>query len=832
MHSFFNTVKTFFKSVMRYNYGTNQSLFNISYLVIKNLIVFFLLIGTLVSITLAGVGIGFFANIISHTDIPSEMVMKAKIGQLNQASSLLFNDGQLIAEVQSNVTRHIVDSNAISDYVKKGLIATEDSSFYEHSGIVPKSVFRAVFQEVAGASQQTGGSTLTQQLVKQQLLSNEVTFSRKAKEMLLAMRVEKYFSKDDILTAYLNVSSFGRNSSGQNIAGIEAAAQGVFGVSAKDLSLVQAAFLVGLPQSPYYYTPYTNTGVKKENMALGIARMKIVLQAMRKENYITQDEFNNAIAYDITKDFIDAKSVANQRQNHLYQAVRREAIHILMKQQIVADGKTWEHVNTIENVELYNTYYRQASQLLASGGYRVHSTVDKILYDQLQQSAQQHIHIIDRNYETTYTDPNTKETKVVTEMPQTGTVVIENATGKILAFVGGPNFENSQMDHAFATRRSPGSTIKPLLVFAPAFENHIAYPATQLADFAIVRSQPNGMAWKPTNAYGGVSNKFITARDALVESLNNPTIHLYSAMLANQIDGGHYMQAMGVDGIDKREYYNEAASVGGFSSGPTVAEQTGAYTTFANDGKFIANYLIEKIEDKDGKIVYQHEQKVTPVFSDGTAFIMRSILQDSIARGTTRLFPQHLNFKLPQAFGKTGTSDENRDLWVIVSTPRITVGQWVGFDNNYGVIHNLTYQNSNGYVWERSQRFFAYTLNAINHVKPDLFNTAEQFSPQPSSVITSSVLKTTGTAPGDLEMTDNSKIAITGDMHSDYFLKARPAFPLSYYFSPGASDDVLDKFWKEQLKTETETSSESKKTEESETSTNTTSQTTETSSQR
>lgn len=160
----------------------------------------------------------------------------------------------------------------ISEDLRNAVIATEDEYFKEHNGVVPKAIMRAVLQEFTNSSTQSGGSTLTQQLIKNQILTNEVSFERKAKEILLALRLERFFDKDEILEAYLNVATLGRNSSGQNIAGVQSAAKGIFGVEAKDLTLPQAAFIAGLPQAPFSYTPFKNNGEVKENLEAGMSR--------------------------------------------------------------------------------------------------------------------------------------------------------------------------------------------------------------------------------------------------------------------------------------------------------------------------------------------------------------------------------------------------------------------------------------------------------------------------------------------------------------------------------------------------------------------------------
>ncbi|QTU83078.1 penicillin-binding protein [Carnobacteriaceae bacterium zg-C25] len=791
MNEFLKKCQHFFATLFT---SQRQSLFNIVYLVGKKLFALLLILFALLSVLGVGIGIGYFANVIAKTEIPSQASMKAKIGTLNQSSSLLYANGETIAAVQTDLTRKIVTSDAISPYVKKGLIATEDNLFYEHSGIVPKSVFRAMLQEVAGSDTQTGGSTITQQLVKQQLLSNEVTFARKAKEMLLALRLEKYFTKDEILTAYLNVSPFGRNNSGQNIAGIQAAAEGVFGKNASDLSLPQAAFLVGLPQSPYAYTPYLNTGEKKEQFNAGIKRMQIVLDAMLRDGYITQEEHDQAYHYDISADFLPTVNRSQSHQSYLYQAVHREAVIILMKQQIKAEGKKWEDIdNPKDNYAAYNAYYQKASNLLASAGYRVYSTIDKNIYHNIQDAATQNAYLIGPTYQSTYTDNATGQTVTMEEPPQTGVSIIENETGKILGFVGGTNFGVTQVDHAFTTQRSPGSTIKPLLVYAPAIELKVAYPSTVLADFPINKTQGDGSVWRPTNATGTTSNTFVTARHALQMSMNNPTINLYSAVLATGVNPGDYMQKMGVDSIPQNEYLNLAAAVGGFTYGPTVTQQTSAFTTFANDGVHKNAYLIEKIEDAEGNVVYAHTPQETRVFSEGTAYMTRSMLFDSVNGGTTTYIKQHVNFNLGQIFGKTGTSDDNQDVWVIASTPKVTIGQWMGWDNNGNQKHFLQTYDGNGPYWTRTQKYWASIANAIHAVRPDLFTGT--FSPQPATVVQSSVLRSTGTLPGETVLPNNLKVSVTGEMVSDLFFSDFTGAPLNYRFSPGANDTDLNSFW-------------------------------------
>src|SRR5690625_2564672 len=206
--------------------------------------------------------------------------MQRDIYNYEETTKLYFADNKYIGDIRSDLHREEIELKDVSQNVLNAVLATEDQSFYEHNGIVPKAIVRALYQEVASSGAQTGGSTLTQQLIKNQILTNEVSFERKAKEILLAMRLENFFEKDEILEAYLNIVPYGRDSAGQNVAGIQTAAQGIFGVDASELTLPQAAFLAGIPQNPFAYTPFDNSGeIKDEDgLARGLSRMETVLK--------------------------------------------------------------------------------------------------------------------------------------------------------------------------------------------------------------------------------------------------------------------------------------------------------------------------------------------------------------------------------------------------------------------------------------------------------------------------------------------------------------------------------------------------------------------------
>ena len=767
-------------------------IFNIAYSVLKNIFVIAILALMLIGVFGGGIGLGYFASLTSNEEPLTQEQMSDAIGNLNLISSFYYQDGTKISDVNTDELRIVKPLSEISQYVKDGIIATEDSSFYDHNGIVPKALIRALLQEVASSdSGATGGSTLTQQLIKQQILTSEVTFKRKANEILYALRLEKYFTKDQILEAYLNVSPFGRNHNGLNIAGIEEAAQGVFGVSAKDLSLPQAAYLVGMPQNPIAYTPYTNLATMKEDVSAGVERMKTVLFSMYRENKITKEQYEEALAYDITKDFLPPKEITSDRQSYLYQAVHREAVKVLMTKAAEKNKLTYDDISN--DSELFNKYYDDAEKELSTGGYKVTSTIDKKVYDAMQEAMAKYGDDIGPTYHTQYVDSNTGETKTQEEPPQNGAVMIENKTGRIISFVAGRDFEKNQVDHAFSTHRSPGSTIKPILVYAPAIENNLIYPASIVPDTKVSIAQGNGTYWQPTNYGNTVSNTFVTVRYALLLSLNNPVVKIYQYMLNKGLNPGEYLNRMGIRGIGKDEYQNIALSIGGTRTGPTVREQTSAFTTLANQGEHHDSYMIEKIEDSRGNVIYQHQDKSERIFSDATSYLVTNMLIDIAASKILYDIKGNMGFSTDLA-GKTGTSEYEQDNWFIAYTPTVTLGSWIGYDNFYNAQYAITYSDGYGAPTGRSQRQWTNLMRAAYEANPELIGQETKFT-VPDSVYQDSVVSTTGTKSGTYKANNGSTYSVSGGMKTDWFKKDFPPMNPRYDFMVGATPEELSGFW-------------------------------------
>lgn len=790
---FFSKTTNYMRSNEKLRKVAEKSLFgfNVTYGVVKAIMVSIASILALLGFLGAGVGLGLFASLVDTDMPPDRTVMAQAIGNVELVSSLHYNNGEIISEVRTDLQRTVIDYDQISPYIIDGLISTEDEYFYEHEGVVPKAILRAVITEVSGLGETTGGSTLTQQLVKQQLLSSEVTFSRKVNEMLLAMRLENHFEKNEILTAYLNVSPFGRNSAGSNIAGIEEAAMGIFGKHANEVNLPQAAFLVGLPQNPYIYTPYTNTGELYEDNSDGINRMKTVLTRMFEEQTISEEEYNEAMMYDIAADFILEKDGNLDNHNYLYQQVEKQAIETLMAVEAEKNGLNFEQIDA--DVDLYNEYYFRNQSYMETAGLKIYSTIDKNIYNAMQEAAAEYAPNLGETYIDTYVDEETGETKEYTELAQSGSILMENKTGRVLGFIGGVDFSIDQVDHAFDAPRSPASTIKPLAVYAPAIEMNLISPASMLPDTPMGEEarQSDGSIWEVSNIGNVISNKLVPAREALYQSMNNPTGKLYIEMLSKGMEPYKFMDKMDYNYIDENKYY-PAFSLG--TTDVTVAEQTNGFATFANHGDYVPHYLIEKIEDADGNIIFEHEHESREVFSDQTAYLTLDILRDVVDMGFSKQIKNYLSFNSDLA-AKTGTSDANTDYWFIGSTPTVTLSSWVGYNNKYET-HIFYDPYFTGWPSVNNMQYWSLIANKIHAVSPETFGT-DQVHERPAGIVEKSVVASTGTLPGKVTIPGtNRTVNIDGSKRTDLFKETDLPKAATYNFSPGATDvDIKLAFW-------------------------------------
>lgn len=735
--------------------------------VFQSLTAFIIVLLLLLAALGVGIGAGYFAYLVEDTEMPTKEILQTELGNITETSKLVYADNSEISKIQTDLMRTTVPSDQISPLLKTAIISTEDEYFEEHKGYVPKAVLRALFSEATGIGS-SGGSTLTQQLVKQQILTDETTFKRKANEILLAAQVEKYFSKNEIISTYLNVSPFGRNNKGQNIAGVQEAAKGIFGVNAKDVTLPQAAFIAGLPQSPITYSPYTNTGALKEDLSAGLNRKDIVLFSMYRENKITKEQYDEAKAYDLTKDFLPQQVAEQNDREYLYYTVMNEATKIVTKQ--LADKDKAD----LTDGDTYDAYYQKAQQTIQNKGYTIHSTIDKNIYAAMQAGVQNYGYLLDDGTAT---------------QVETGNVLMDNKTGRIYGFVGGRNYSQNQNNHAFDTERQAGSSIKPVLVYGPAIDMGLVGSESRVSDYATTWQEGANAGEKIVNATNEGSNTFQTIRESLEWSNNIPAYHLYQDVLNN---GGSKQYAY--DNYLAKMNYPENANWG-VESAPlgtidvTTLQQTNGFQALANGGVYQEGYLIDSITDNAGNVIYKHEEKPVRIYSEAAASIMNDMMRSVLTTKITTSFKDDiasLNSDLGQAdwVGKTGTTNEYRDSWLIVSTPAITISSWTGHDDN-------TAMNSRARI--RSSQYLANLINQVYQADPTIFGTQDKFELS-SDVMKKKVAAFTGQTAGKVTV-DKKTIETPNKTVESLWAKNGPE-KSTFKFGVGGTDKDYEDYWK------------------------------------
>lgn len=709
-----------------------------------------------------GIGAGYFASLTKDEPLRSKEEMREQIFSYEETSELYFANDIYIGKIRTDLDRRETSLANISPTVINAVLATEDEYFREHEGIVPKAVLRGLLQDVSNSSTQTGGSTLTQQLIKNQILTNEVSYERKAKEILLAFRLEKFMSKEEILEAYLNIIPYGRNSSGRNIAGIETAAQGIFGISASKLNLPQAAYIAGIPQAPFKYTPFTNKGEQKsaEGIKPGIDRMKTVLYRMQEVGYISEKEYNEAIAYDITKDLKGYEERPEDKYPWLTAELEMRAKEIFAKILAEKDGIDPDRLKEEKN--LNEKYSILADRTIRSGGYRIYSTINKDMYDAMRNVTEEFT-LYGQTYKKKEKDPETGEEIEVNVPVQTGSIIIDNKTGRILSFVGGRDHQLEQLNHATQAYRSNGSTMKPLLAYAPALEYGVIGAGSPVVDVKFKRDYDD---YEPVNYIPTQELGIIPARQAVASSQNLALLRLYDSILDRR--PATYLDKMGFSKLTEGDYVHLSTAIGGITHGATVEENTNAYTTFANEGKFIDAYMIERIEDLDGNVIFEHKVEPVEVFSPETAYMMTDMLRGVLQQGgTATLAKSQLKFSSDFA-AKSGTTQDHKDVWLVGYNPNISIGVWLGYDQPRTLYaFNNRYQHPSN----RVNRLWASYLNTLYDIDPELIGTKETFK-KPEGVVTQSFCGISGLAAST--SCSNAGLVVSDLFNKNVFLPTQP----------------------------------------------------------
>ena len=711
----------------------------------------------------AGVALGYGVALFDKAKVPQSEELVKQVKNISSISEIVYADGSVIASIESDLLRTSVSSEEISDNLKKAIVATEDEHFLEHKGVVPKAVIRATLGTFAGLGSSSGGSTLTQQLIKQQVVGDAPTLARKATEIVDALALERNMSKDEILTTYLNVAPFGRNHKGQNIAGAQQAAEGIFGIDANKLSIPQAAFLAGLPQSPITYSPYENTGELKsdEDLELGLKRAKDVLYNMYRTGALTQEEYDQYKDYNLKQDFLPSGTVNAVSRDYLYFTAMSEATDRMYDYLVQQDNVSSQE---LKKEAVQKAYHERAEQELSNGGYKITTTINKKIHNAMQNAVANYGRLVDD----------------ATGQPEVGNVLMDNKTGAVLGFVGGRNYQINQNNHAFDTKRSPASTTKPLLAYGIAIDQGLMGSASILSNYPTKFSNGNPIMYVNSPGTG-----MMTLGEALNYSWNIPAYWTYRMLREKGVDVKGYMEKMG---YEIPEYGIESLPMGGGIE-VTVAQHTNGYQTIANNGVYHQKHVISKIESPDGRVIYEFQDKPVQVYSKATATIMQSLLREVISSRITSSFQTDLasiNSNLARAdwIGKTGTTNEDENMWLILSTPRLTLGGWLGHDDNRPMAKGAGhYRNAN---------YMAHLVNAIQQAEPGVWGN-ERFNLD-SSVTQSQVLRSTGQKPGKVSV-NGKTVDLSGSTVTSYWANKAGAPTTSYHFAIGGSESDYQNAW-------------------------------------
>ncbi len=537
---------------------------------------------------------------------------------------------EILFDIHQDVKRTVIPFEEMGDSIKDATLAIEDKDFYQHKGVQPRAFIRAIVANLKSGSFSQGGSTITQQVVKNSLLTNEKRISRKLKEWFLALKLEKEMPKDAILATYLNEIPYGGN-----IYGVKEASNYFFSKNPVDITIAEAAYLAAIPKAPTYYSPY---GKNKEALN---ARKNLVLSEMLKQGRITEEE---------------------------YTAAKEEVVEFLPQSRF--------SIKAPHFVFYVREYLEQkyGADVVESGGLKVVTTLD---YD-LQQKAEQVVY------------KHAKENEELYNASNAGLVAINPETGEILTMVGSRNYFDEEIDGKFniaTAKRQPGSSFKPFIYVTAMMKGFT--PNSVLFDTPTefqTTCSPQGNAtsgsqadcYKPQN-YDDIYKGPVTLRQALGESRNVPAVKLlYLTTIADSLKTA---KNMGIKTLADANQYGLTLVLGGGEV--TLLDMTSAYSVFATEGVHHEPVSILRVEDANGNVLEEYkESRGQTVVDANSARIISDMLKDNEARTPLFGVNSFLNFGERDVAGKTGTTNNNKDAWMMGYTPNLVVGVWSGNNDN------------------------------------------------------------------------------------------------------------------------------------------------------
>lgn len=589
-------------------------------------------------------------------------------------------DGNLISEINVNNYEY-VDIENVSKWVSEGYIAVEDKRFKVHNGIDYKGLTRAALTIFKTGGEVTqGGSTITQQVLKNGLLTQERTLKRKLIEFFLAPEFEKQYTKQEIMEFYVNTCFYGNN-----CYGIETASLYYFAKPSSELTIGEAAVLVGMSNNGTLYNPRKNYDLVKEKQI-------IVLGEMLEEGFITEEEYNTVKEEPLN--FVYERE-ARVKENYQTSYAIHCAILALMEQ----EGFEFEYIfaNEKANTDYNNRYselYNEIGSKVRAGGYTIYTSLDTTKQEQLQT-------IIDSAL-----SKYTEKAEDGRYTFQGAAVVVNNDTGFVEAIVGGRGTDD-EFNRAFLAKRQPGSSIKPIVVYAPAFNTGLYYPSLIMNDV----DDPEDKYY-PKN-YGGSHRGLMPIREALGRSINTIAYQIMKDIGPNT--GLKYLEKMKFSSLSYLDNNNTSISLGGFTYGVRVTDMAKAYSTLVNQGNFIDNTCIYKIEFQNEGVIYEEDSAIISVYEPDAAYLTvdscKGVLEAYYGTAGSR------KLKNQVAMAKTGTTNSAKDVWFCGSTEYYSMAVWVGYDTPKDT--GLTGGSIPGLIWNQMMTEIHKDLEKVEFEKPE-----------------------------------------------------------------------------------------------------------------
>lgn len=638
-----------------------------------------------------------------HTSLEPMLDVDASAYTLNLSSTVYYQDRTTgewteLTKIHGTEDRTLVDFEDIPDHVWQALVSIEDQRFFEHKGVDWKSTGRSVFDMLRGSDSTRGGSTITQQVIKNLTGNNEVTIKRKVTEIFRALRFAENYSREEVLELYLNMVYFGKGAYG-----IQAAAENYFGKDVSELTVAEAASIIGITQYPYKYDPSRGDWYREQNKK----RQGDVLYKMNEQGYLSDADYeaalNEKLVFVWDDDYVasdsgetEAPAAAAVYDSYFVEQAFNDVVSDLMEQ--------------------YGYSMKVAKDMLYTGGYQIYCTVDPAMQE-----------IVERVYGDR---SNLDYTSAKGEKIQSGMTIIDNATGNVVAVGGRIGEREGAFLLNYATNPRPcGSAIKPLSVYAPAIEAGVITPASVIDDYPV--DLMGDKIW-PVNAYSGYKG-IITLQDAVRFSANPTAVRVLQKLTPSE-SYAFMTEKLGFTTLTGDDITAAGAlALGGLSHGVTTLEMAAGYASFANNGIYTKPRTYVEVRDHNGNTVLENKSESHVAMKESTAYAMIELLKGVVntagGTGTSASFPGMT------IAGKTGSTNSNCDRYFVGLTPYYTGAVWVGYDTPTRIVTNLA--NPAATMWKK-------VMSEIHEGLPN-----KSFAVSDSDMVSVTVCAETGLLPGE-----------------------------------------------------------------------------------